>query len=211
MIMIQILIVDDHAVVRMGLARIIEFNQDLSVTAQAGSAEEAINILMTKKFDVVILDISLPGRSGIDIIKDILSMQPRMKIIILSMYKEKQFAIRAFKAGAVGYLTKEMAPDEIVKAILKVWTGGKYVSAELATILLDEMIEPSENMPHETLSNRELEVMRLIAAGKSLTLIAADLSLSDRTVSTYRTRILEKMGLKNNAEIIHYAIKHDLV
>jgi two-component system, NarL family, invasion response regulator UvrY len=209
--MIQILIVDDHAVVRMGLAKIIEFNRDFSVTAQAGSAEEAINILMTKKFDVVILDISLPGRSGIDIIKDVLSLQPRIKIIILSMYKEKQFAARAFKAGAAGYLTKEMAPDEIVNAINKVWTGGKYISAEFATILLDEMIEPSEDLPHESLSNRELEVLRLIASGKSLTSIASDLSLSDRTVSTYRTRILEKMGMKNNAEIIHYAIKHNLV
>jgi len=209
--MIQILIVDDHAIVRMGLAKIIEFNNELRVTAQAGTAEEALNILMTAKFDVVVLDISLPGRSGLDIIKDILAIQPRIRIIMLSMYKEKQFAVRAFKAGASGYLTKEMAPDEIGKAILKVSNGGKYISGEFAAILLDELVDPSSNLPHELLSNRELEVMRLIALGKSLTEIAAGLSLSDRTISTYRSRILIKMGFSNNADLIHYCIKHHLL
>lgn len=209
--MIQILIVDDHAVVRMGLTKIIEFNKELIVSAQSGSAEEALNILMSNKFDVIILDISLPGRSGLDILKDILAMQPKVKIIILSMYKEKQFAIRAFKAGASGYLTKEMAPEEIVNAILKVSSGSKYISSEFASLLLDEMIEPSDAMPHEQLSNRELEVMRLIAAGKSLNEIAADLSLSDRTVSTYRARILAKMKFRNNADIIKYTIQNKLL
>lgn len=211
LVMIQILIVDDHAIVRMGLAKIIEFNNELRVTAQAGTAEEALNILMTAKFDVVVLDISLPGRSGLDIIKDILAIQPRIRIIMLSMYKEKQFAVRAFKAGASGYLTKEMAPDEIGKAILKVSNGGKYISGEFAAILLDELVDPSSNLPHELLSNRELEVMRLIALGKSLTEIAAGLSLSDRTISTYRSRILIKMGFSNNADLIHYCIKHHLL
>ena len=209
--MIQILIVDDHAVVRMGLSKIIEFDNNLIVAAQAGSAEESVNLVMSGKFDVIILDISLPGRSGLDIIKDLKAMQPRAKIIILSMYKESQFALRSFKAGASGYLTKEMAPDQIVNAIYKVVAGGKYISPEFASILLDELIDPALPLPHELLSDRELEVMRLIAAGKSLTVIAAALSLSDRTVSTYRTRILEKMNFKNNAEIIHYAITHKLL
>jgi two-component system invasion response regulator UvrY len=209
--MIQILIVDDHAIVRMGLTKIIEFNKDMNVIAQAGSAEEAMKILMTQKADVIILDISLPGRSGLDIIKDILIVQPKIRIIILSMYKEKQFAVRSFKAGASGYLTKEMAPEEIVKAVKTVSAGGKYISSEFASLLLDEMMAPSDNLPHELLSNRELEVLRLIASGKTVTEIAANLSLSDRTVSTYRTRILEKMGLNNNAEIILYAINHSLL
>lgn len=209
--MIQILIVDDHAVVRMGLAKIIEFNNDLKVTAQAGSAEEALKILLSAKFDVVVLDISLPGRSGLDIIKDILAIHPRVKIIMLSMYKEMQFAVRAFKAGASGYLTKEMAPDEIGKAIKKVSAGGKYISGEFAAVLLDELVDPTYNLAHEQLSNRELEVMLLIARGKSLTDIAAGLSLSDRTISTYRSRILEKMEFKNNADIIHYCINHHLL
>ncbi len=209
--MIRILIVDDHAVVRMGLIKIIEINQDLKVTGQADSAEEALKLLMNNKFDVVLLDISLPGRSGLDIIRDILAIQPRVRIIILSMYKEKLFAIRSFRAGASGYLTKEMVPEEIGQAILKVSAGGKYISAEFAAILLDELVEPDNQLPHEQLSNRELEVLRLIARGRSLSEIAASLSLSDRTVSTYRARILEKMNMKNNADIIHYSIKNNLL
>jgi len=209
--MIKILLVDDHAIVRMGLAKIIEFDKELSVVMQAGSAEEAISQLLNTKVDVILLDISLPGRSGLDIIKDIKSLQPKARVIILSMYKEKQFALRAFKAGASGYLTKEMAPDEIVNAIRKVHNGGKYISAEFASTLIDDLMDPSEALPHESLSDRELEVLRLIAAGKSLTEIASSLSLSDRTVSTYRTRILEKMNMKNNAEIILYAINNNLL
>ncbi len=209
--MINILIVDDHAIVRMGLSKIIEFNKEMVVNAQASSAEEALNIMMSRKFDVVILDISLPGRSGLDIIKDILAIQPKVKIIILSMFKENQFAVRSFKAGASGYLTKEMAPDEIVNAIQRVSNGGKYISSGFASLLLDEMIGTTDRALHETLSDRELEVFRLIATGKSITEIASSLSLSDRTVSTYRARILEKMDMRNNADIIHYAIRHNLL
>jgi two-component system invasion response regulator UvrY len=209
--MIRILIVDDHAIVRVGLSKIIEFDKNLAVKAQAGSAEEAVNIMLSDNFDVILLDISLPGRSGLDIIKDLRTLQPKAKIIMLSMYKEKQFALRSFRAGVSGYLTKEMAPEEIVKAIYKVVSGGKYISSEFASILLEEMIEPAESALHELLSERELEVLLLIASGKSLTEIAAALSLSDRTVSTYRTRILEKMNLKNNTELIFYCINNDLI
>ena len=208
--MLRIIIVDDHAVVRAGLANIIEFDKNLSVIAQAGSAEEALRLLITHPCDVMILDISLPGRSGLDIIRDVTSMSPGTKIIILSMYKESMFAMRSYKAGASAYLTKESAPEQIISAIYKVNTGGRYISPDFASLILDDLMEPGAAPAHEQLSTREYEVMRLIANGRSLVEIASALSVSDRTVSTYRTRILKKMNLKSNADIIHYAIAHHL-
>lgn len=206
--MIEVLIADDHTIVREGLVRIIGFEKDMVVVGQAKDASEALLILSKRKMDVVVLDISMPGRSGLDIIKDLLKIQPSIRIIILSMHQEERFAVRAFKAGASGYLTKEMAPEEIVNAIRKVHSGGKYISSRFAEKLVDELNKPSELLPHERLSDREFEVMCLIACGKTITAIAEELSLSDRTVSTYHRRILEKMKLKNNAEITHYAIEN---
>lgn len=206
--MIEVLIVDDHAIVREGLTKIIEFEKDMVVMGMANDSSEAIHQVSTHKMDVVVLDISMPGRSGLDVIKDIKNIQPGVKIIILSMYQEERFAVRAFKAGASGYLTKEMATEEIVNAIRKVSSGGKYISARFAETLVNEMSAPSELLPHERLSDREFEVMCMIASGKTVNAIAEELFLSDHTVSTYRRRILEKMNMKNNAEIIHYAIEN---
>ena len=206
--MIEILVVDDHAIVREGLVRIIDFEKDMVVVGKAKDASEAIRIISERKMDVVILDISMPGRSGLDIIKDLNKILPGIRIIMLSMYQEERFAVRAFKAGASGYLTKEMAPEEIVNAIRKVYSGGKYISSRFAEKLVDELNDPSELLPHERLSEREFEVMCLIASGKTITEIAKELSLSNRTVSTYRSRILEKMKMENNAEITHYAIEN---
>lgn len=206
--MIEIFIVDDHAIVREGLGRIIEYEKDMSVVGTAQDSAQALKMIATLKMDVIILDISMPGRSGLDIIKDIKSIRPGVRIIILSMYQEERFAIRSFKAGASGYLTKEMATDEIVNAIRKVSAGGKYISARFAETLVNEMSAPSELLPHERLSDREFEVMCMLASGKTVNAIAEELFLSDHTVSTYRRRILDKMNLKNNADLIHYAIEY---
>jgi two-component system, NarL family, invasion response regulator UvrY len=208
--MIKVMIVDDHAIVREGLKKIIEFEKDINVPWIAKNAAEALKFVSTQKMDVVILDISMPGRSGLDIIKDIKTIRPEVAIIMLSMYQEERFAVRAFKSGAAGYLTKEMASEEIINAIRKVNAGGKFISQRFAEKLVDEMNQPAERQPHENLSGREYEVMMLIAAGKSITEIAHDLAISDRTVSTYRKRILEKMNLKNSAELIRYTISTGL-
>jgi DNA-binding NarL/FixJ family response regulator len=206
--MIEVFIVDDHAIIREGLTKIIGFESDMVVVGTANDATQALRMISSQKADVIVLDISMPGRSGLDVLKDIKIMQPGLKIIMLSMFQEERFAVRAFKAGAAGYLTKEMATEEIVNAIRKVHSGGKYVSARFAETLINEMSSPSELLPHERLSDREFEVMCMIATGKSVNTISQELFLSDHTVSTYRRRILEKMNMKSNAEIIHYAIEY---
>ncbi|RPI50405.1 MAG: DNA-binding response regulator, partial [Chloroflexi bacterium] len=162
-------------------------------------------------WDVVVLDISMPDRSGLDILKQIRSERPKLPVLVLSMYSEDQYAIRVLKAGASGYLTKDSAADELVKAIRKVVSGGRYVSPLLAEKLAFEIGDDSSRLPHEALSDREFQVLRMIAAGKSVKEIAAELSLSVKTVSTYRARLLEKMNLGTNAELIHYAIQNNLI
>jgi DNA-binding NarL/FixJ family response regulator len=209
--MIEVLIVDDHHIVREGLERIISFESDIKVVGKSVNAAEAIRFLAGRKVDVIVLDISMPGRSGIDIIQDLKQIRSEVKIIMLSMHQEEQFATRAFKSGASGYLTKEMAPEEIVKAIRKVHAGRKYISSRYAEILADEIQGDAEKLPHERLSNREFEVMCMIGKGVSISNIAAELSLSDRTISTYHTRIFEKMNIKSNAEITIYLIEHGLL
>lgn len=209
--MINILIVDDHAIVREGLKTILKLETGIAVTGMAKNAAEALKLVSSNKPDVIILDISLPGRNGLEIIKDIKKIQPHVKIIMLSIYPEDRFAIRAFKAGASGYLTKEMAPEMIVEAIRKVSTGGKYITPAIAEKLADELNELNDKSPHERLSDREFDVMCMVGSGKSLIEIAEKLGISDRTVSTYRTRILKKMNLKNNSEIIHYVIDNGLI
>jgi two-component system invasion response regulator UvrY len=209
--MIKILIADDHPVVRKGLREIIEETSDMEVTDEASNGQEVLAKVFKKDFDVVLLDISMPGRSGLDILKELKSQLPKIAVLVLSIHPEEQYAVQVLKAGAAGYLTKKSAPEELVTALRKVSTGGKYVSPSLAEKLASALETGIEKPPHETLSAREYEVMRKIASGKTVTEIARELFLSPKTISTYRTRILEKMGIKNNAELIRYAIKNRLV
>ncbi len=209
--MIKILVADDHAILRRGLKQIIADTRDLTVTAEAANGEEVMQQLATASFDVVLLDISMPGKSGLDVIKDIRIQKPKLPVLILSMYPEDQYAIRLLKAGASGYLTKESAPSELVTAIRKVAAGGKYVSPSLAEKLASYFDEDLTPPGHEGLSDREYQVMLMIASGITPTDISKKLFLSVKTISTYRARILEKMHLKNNSEITHYAIKNRLL
>jgi len=209
--MIRVLIADDHAVVRQGLKQILGDTPEMLVAGEATNGQEVLDKVRAESWDVVVLDISMPDRSGLDILKELQSERPKLPVLVLSMYSEDQFAVRVLKAGASGYLTKDSAPDELVKAIRKVVSGGTYVSAFLAEKLAFEIGTDSSKMPHETLSDREFQVLRLIAAGKSVTDIAAELYLSVKTVSTYRARLLQKMNLTTNAELIHYAIQNRLI
>lgn len=209
--MIKILIVDDHRIVREGLKKIIQLETDIVVAGQAKDASEAIRIISTTDINLVILDIALPGISGLEAIKDLKAIRPSAKIIMLSMYPEERFAIRALKAGASGYLTKETAPEELINAIRVVNSGHNYVTSFIAEKMVTELQGPAEKAPHERLSSREFEVMCMIGSGKTIKEIAELLSLSDRTVSTYRARILQKMNFKNNAMIMHYVMDNWLL
>jgi len=208
--MIRILIVDDHTVVRSGIRHILSETTDISVEAEASSGHEALEQLRRIPVDMVLLDISMPDRSGLDMLKDFRAEHPEIQILILTMHPEEQYAVRALKNGASGYLTKDSAHSELIDAIRKISSGRKYITASLAERLagmLDINIEQSQ---HEKLSNRELEVMLLIASGESMTGVADALNLSIKTVSTYKSRILEKMDLRSTADIIRYAIKNNL-
>ena len=209
--MLRILIADDHPVFRQGLRQILNEASDMVVTDEVSDGLEVLGRVRAGCCDVVLLDISLPGRNGIDILKQLKKERPKLPVLMLTMHPEEQYAIRALKAGASGYLTKESTPDELVTAIRKVSAGGKYVSSSLAETLAYELGRMDEKAPHETLSDREYQIMLLIASGKTVTEIAETLSLSIKTVSTYRSRILEKMRMKNNAELTYYAIKNQLV
>jgi DNA-binding NarL/FixJ family response regulator len=209
--MIKILIVDDHAIVREGLSRIIGAENDMMVAGMAKDGTEVIRLMLDNEIDVVVLDISMPGKSGLDLIKDLKQVQPLVKILMLSMYPEERFAMRSIKAGASGYLTKEMAPEEIVSAVRTIYSGRKYITPALADMIAEELQNPSEKVPHELLSDREFEVLCMLAIGKPVVEIASTLSLSESTVSTYRMRILQKMNLKTNSDLIHYGIEHGLV
>lgn len=209
--MIKILIVDDHVVVRDGVKRMFEEQPGETVFGEASTAQEALKRVREETWDAVVLDISLGGRSGLDVLVELRQLRPRLPVLILSMHSEEQYALRAFKAGAAGYITKDSARAELVQAINKVSHGGRYVSQKLAEKLVFDIDRNSDAPPHEALSNREFEVMRLIASGKTLGEIAELLSLSDKTISTYKARILDKMGMKTHAELTHYAIKNGLV
>ena len=209
--MLKILIADDHAIVREGIKQILAEIPEQVQTDEATNGQEVIQKIWNNNYDLVLLDISMPGRSGLDILKQLKSENPDLKILILSMHPEEQYAIRALKAGASGYLTKESTPLELTKAIKKVSMGKKYVSASLAETLAAHLETTTEKPIHETLSNREFEVMCMIASGKTVKEIANDLSLSVKTISTYRTRILDKMHMKNNAQITHYTIQNNLI
>jgi two-component system, NarL family, invasion response regulator UvrY len=209
--MLKILIADDHPVFRRGLKQIIEETADLVVAAEAANGREALLNARTGDYDVVLLDITMPIRDGLDVLSQLKHERPTLPVLILSMHPEEQYAVRALRAGASGYLTKESAPEELVAAIRKVSAGGKYVSASLAERLASIVLEEGEVLPHETLSGREYQIMCLIASGKTVSEAARELALSVKTVSTYRTRILEKLKLKSTAELIRYATKNELV
>ncbi len=209
--MIRTLIADDHTVVRQGLRKILTENVDIEVVGEASSAEEALALIQTTNADVLILDISMPGKSGLDVLKDIKHHRPKLSVLLLSMHPEMQFAVRALRSGGSGYLTKDAPPEELVRAIRKVVGGGKYISSSLADQLATLTETNVERPMHERLSDREFQVLRLIAQGKSLSEIAGQLSLSTKTISTYRARILEKMNLKTNAEITRYALEKKLI
>ena len=209
--MIKILIADDHSIVREGLKQIVADTSDMVVAGEAVDGQEVLEQVRKEDWDLILLDISMPGRGGIDILKELKIEKPKLPVLVLSMYPEEQYAIRALKAGASGYLTKESAPEELIEAIRKVSQGRKYISVALAESLALHVGANSEKPLHETLSNREYQVMLMIASGKTVKEIANDLSLSVKTISTNRVRALKKMGMKNNAEITYYAIKHELV
>jgi two-component system invasion response regulator UvrY len=209
--MIKVLIADDHPIVRQGLQQILAGTADMEVTGEAVNAQDTLDQVRRGGWDVLVLDISMPDRSGFDILKDLKHEQPHLPVLVLSIHAEEQLAVRVLKAGASGYVTKENAPNELVKAIRKVVSGGRYVSQSLAESLAFGLDAAADRPPHELLSDREFQVMQLIASGKSLVEIAESLSLSAKTVSTYRTRLLEKLNLKSNAELMRYALDLGLV
>jgi two-component system invasion response regulator UvrY len=209
--MINILIADDHAVVRKGLRQILTETSDLRVVDEAVDGEDVLDKVKKKSYDVIVLDISMPGMSGLDVLKKLNTEYPDIPVLVLSIYSEDQYAMRVLKSGASGYLTKESAPGELVSAIRKVAKGGKYVSSYLAEKLAFGLTTPAKVDPIEHLSDREMQVLCMIASGKTISEIAKEIALSVKTVSTYRSRILTKMKLKNNAELTHYAIRNNLI
>jgi len=210
--MIRVLIADDHAVVRKGLKQILAETTDIVVAGEAHNGQEVLNkVRKSGDWDVVVLDITMPGTSGLDILKEMKNEHPKLPVLVLSIHPEDQYAMRVLKSGASGYMTKESAPEELVKAIRKVATGGKYVTPGMAEKLLFDLGSDPERPLHENLSDREYQVMCLITSGKTVKEIAKEMSLSIKTISTYRTRILEKMKMKTSAELIHYGIRNKLV
>lgn len=209
--MMKILIIDDHEIVRQGLKRILVENPRISVTGEASNGADALEMIDRERYDVVVLDISLPGRNGLDVLKDIKTAHPSLPVLILSMYPEEQYAVRALKDGASGYVTKDTVHNDLIEAIAVVSAGRNYITPSLAEKLSHE-IKPNADRPsHENLSDREFQVLCLIARGNTVKSIAEKLHLSVKTISTYRTRILEKMGLKTNAALTQYAFRHGLV
>jgi DNA-binding NarL/FixJ family response regulator len=208
--MIRVLLADDHAIVRNGLKEILESTGDIVVAAEATNGFEALARVRETEVDVAVVDLSMPGRSGIELIKLLKVERPKLRLLVLSMHSEEQYAVRAVRAGAAGYLTKESAADELVAAIRRIAGGGAYISPETAERLVLASNTGSDGPPHTLLSNREYEVFRAIVAGKSVTDIAAGLNLSVKTISTHKSRILEKMGLANQADLVRYAVRHNL-
>jgi two-component system, NarL family, invasion response regulator UvrY len=208
---IRILIADDHAVVRRGLKHILSGESNMTVIGEASDGRELIRLVRTHRADAVIIDITMSGGGGLEALRDLRHELPRIPVLVLSVHPEDQYAVRCLKAGAAGYLTKDSAPEELTKAIRRIVTGGRYVSASLAEQLAMGLSIERDQRPHERLSDREYQVLCLLASGKSVSDIAGELALSVKTISTYRARILEKTGLKNNSELTRYAFENRLV
>jgi len=209
--MTRILVADDHKLFREGLKQILGEHKDLLVAGEASNGQEVVDEVWKRDFDLVLLDISMPGMSGLDVLKHLKAQKPRLRVLVLSMYPEEQYAVRAIRAGAAGYLTKASAADELIQAIRKICSGGRYISVSIAEKLLFDLNPDTGKLPHEKLSDREYQILCMIASGKTVSRIAEELNLSVKTVSTYRVRILEKMGMGSNAELTNYAIKQNLI
>jgi len=207
----RILIADDHAVVRRGLRQILAEAFKRATFGEAANSQEALERVWKDPWDIVILDLTMPGRSGLEVLKEMKRARPKLPVLILSMHPEDQFAVRLLKAGASGYMTKESAAEELVGAVNKAIAGGRYVSLPLAEKLASLIVHDVHAPPHESLSDREFLILRMIASGKPVSVIARELSLSVKTVSTYRARLLEKMNMSNNSELVHYAFQNELV
>ena len=207
----RILIADDHAVVRKGIRQIIEEESEMTVVGEAADNRELLEKARKEEYDIIVIDLSMPLGSGLDTIKQLTAEYPRRPILVLSMYSEEQYALRAFKAGASGYLTKESAPEQLVGAIRQIASGRKYVSPHLAELLVNQQGKEGQKLPHELLSDREYQIMCMIASGTSVSEIAADLSLSVKTVSTHRSRLLQKMHFKNNVSLTQYVLQNHLL
>ena len=209
--MTRVLIADDHAIVRRGLRQILEEMDGIDGVDEAANGKEALACIRKGTYQLVLLDISMPGNTGLEVLKTIKEERPKLPVLMLSMYPEEQYAVRALKAGASGYLTKETAADAMVAAVTKILEGGIYVSDTLAERMAIDIGRPADRAPHELLSDRELQIMRMLAMGKTAKDIGGELAISIKTVSTYRSRVLSKMGFKNNADITRYAIQHHLL
>jgi len=209
--MIRVLLADDHTIVRAGLKEILDGTGDIRVVAEAASGNETLARVRDAELDVVVLDLSMPGRSGIELIKQIRSERSKLRVLVLSMHSEAQYAVRALKAGASGYLTKEGAADQLVAAIRRIAGGGAFVSPETAERLALDFTQPDDALPHARLSDREFQVFQAIVAGRSVSAIAKQLSLSVKTVSTHKANLMEKMRIDNQAELVRYAVRHKLI
>ncbi len=209
--MIKILIADDHPVVREGLKLILSKASDILVGGEALNGQEVIDKIDAEPFDVVVLDLNMPGREGFEVLRELRHNHPRLPILVLSVYPENQVGIRVLRAGASGFMNKDIAPRDLIQAIRKIHSGGKYISESLAEKLAEEVAVFDHDVPHKKLSDREYQVLCMIASGKSIKEIATELILSEKTVRTYRERLFEKMMLKNDVEITHYAIQHNLI
>ena len=207
----NVLLVDDHSIVRQGLKNLIELELDLKVTGEAASGLEALNLVRNNEYDIMVLDISMPGKNGVDTLHDLKHIAPNLPVLVLSGYAEEQYALNLIRSGCKGYLSKDTNSDEIIKAIKIIANGKRYISAELAELMSEQLSHPSEKQLHEMLSNREFQVFYKLAAGRTPTEIGIELNISTKTVSTYRMRILEKMSLKTNADLTYYAIKNALL
>ena len=207
----HILLVDDHSIVRAGLKNLIELEPDLKVTGEANSGVEAIKMVRANQYDIMVLDISMPDKNGVDTLHDLKHVAPNLPVLMLSGYAEAQYALNLIRSGCKGYLSKNADANEIIKAIRTIAGGKRYISAELAELMSNELSNPTTKLLHETLSEREFQVFFKLASGLSPTDIGSELNISIKTVSTYRTRILEKMSLKNNADLTYYAIKNALI
>ena len=208
--MTKVLLADDHALVRDGLRHILEGTSGFEVVGEAYDGPTTISLVRSTPADVLVLDLSMPGRNGIELVKQIKDELPALRVLVLTMHAEQQYAVRAFKAGASGYLTKESASKELVSALTKISAGGVYVSLSMAERLAQSLNEPTDMLPHQRLSDREFDVFRRIAAGQTISEIANELCVSAKTVSTYKTRILEKMQMPHEAALVRYAIQHKL-